>query len=616
MKPKDKESLLKILKAEPSNDGYQVYGGPIAIDFDPSVQITCERITIYCTDVFLNNLNLIGSLKFSSCNVSLSNSVIIRNDSEQDTVLIADDSTNLEAINVSIDAKKVIAAYSNNRSTSKFQKCSFKNCLFGCFADENSSIQFHQSTINCDEDQCNGGFCSLLDHSSFEAVNCDFHRCSNDPISLENYSKLLLNQCQFFEINESFVYSKSFSESQIENCSFFSENTERVLLFFTSSSAKIFDCTFKTPNINSIKGTNDSNIICERCKFEDAFSPSFVVTNHSKGTLSQCQFSNIHANSILSESSSEIDVDQCKFQNGDYPSIVFYDKVNGVIKNCLFSNIKNAGIAVREESTSHISDCSFESCTVGISASSQSKAQINHCFIKETIHYSILSFDLSVLEIENCEFTNSGIAFFHSFTGGLINVKNSKIYHNSSSSSFLSKIIVNGSLILSNIEILSNIQLSHLFEDVNKVNQQNVKLNDKLLQDLDIDNHLQNVLLNKKCLDCKLPADGPYFDCCLHKPLCSKCFNSKKIEECPLCNRKISKLYNQEKIETEDICPVCYENSACSIIIPCGHRFCSQCIDSWHKEDSKECMICHGTELSVKLLPQYYHESNHETYEI
>jgi hypothetical protein len=107
---------------------------------------------------------------------------------------------------------------------------------------------------------------------------------------------------------------------------------------------------------------------------------------------------------------------------------------------------------------------------------------------------------------------------------------------------------------------------------------------------------------NIRCLVCN---EGPRIGFCVpcgHKVVCSSCAPQTKL--CPLCRFQVNRI--TVMADESDLCGVCFDNVADTIILPCGHiGYCHQCMMQWF-ERQKSCPTCREKDATYKtLLPDY-----------
>ena len=74
-----------------------------------------------------------------------------------------------------------------------------------------------------------------------------------------------------------------------------------------------------------------------------------------------------------------------------------------------------------------------------------------------------------------------------------------------------------------------------------------------------------------------------------------ECWNklAEKPKKCDLCDMPIESAVAPISCshDAEDTCGICLSNKNNAIIVPCGHKICSECSESWFCEHL-ECPYC------------------------
>lgn len=161
------------------------------------------------------------------------------------------------------------------------------------------------------------------------------------------------------------------------------------------------------------------------------------------------------------------------------------------------------------------------------------------------------------------------------------------------------------SLLSSKIDYKGKINFENDFKDSMFIDIQSNLINQDHEIEFSKSKTVDNTLTCSACLNCNQPANGPYFFPCFHKPLCLDCFQTLNMKFCNICFLSIEQTLNSNLIESTEVCPVCHENSASKIVLPCCHRFCQQCLDNWHQDHHKRCMVCYQDADIVVNHPHY-----------
>jgi hypothetical protein len=83
-----KDQLFQVTQTGPVSGVYQMKNATCNLLLNPESQIQSERNSFYSSNVTIQNLNLLGSLVFFNCTVTIVNSQIIRTETEKEIILL------------------------------------------------------------------------------------------------------------------------------------------------------------------------------------------------------------------------------------------------------------------------------------------------------------------------------------------------------------------------------------------------------------------------------------------------------------------------------------------------------------------------------------------------
>jgi hypothetical protein len=220
-------------------------------------------MTIYFSNVTFQNLNLLGSLAFDKCNVTIFNSQISPNQNETEQVILADNETTFIAHNLTIDSKEIKSIVVNNHSLSSLTNCSITNFQIATQVKNASKVFFFNCTVQNNIKITNSLFLEALYTSYIQAIDTDFQQCTNDGIQISDVSFLNISHCSFSKFDQSLTYVLTNSKGFIHNCVFHITNDKWNLLSFDQSKCTCSDWHFDSIYRNAVQIENKSQLSLE-----------------------------------------------------------------------------------------------------------------------------------------------------------------------------------------------------------------------------------------------------------------------------------------------------------------------------------------------------------------
>jgi hypothetical protein len=198
----NRDQLLKISQAQPISGGYHVKDTKCNLMFNLQTQIQCERISFYSSTITIQNLNLMGSLAFYNCSVTILNSQITRNEAEKEFVLITDEKTILIASNLKINSSDLNCIQIQNNCTCSFTNCKFSNFLKGMTIQKSSKVFVidceMKNSQNIDDSEC----INIIDNSDVQILNSKFENCKSIAIRCSKSFLNISSSSSFAEIGQ------------------------------------------------------------------------------------------------------------------------------------------------------------------------------------------------------------------------------------------------------------------------------------------------------------------------------------------------------------------------------------------------------------------------------
>jgi hypothetical protein len=463
--------------------------------------------------------------------VSILNSHITRSDNNDLELIIAGQNTFLIISGCKIDSKNFNGILIQNQSTCSISNSEIQNCKLGITVQDNSKGHFNHCKIFHGISKSTSIL--IQNSSSAKIFNCSFSKTTYPSVLAQNKSKLHLSNSKFHEIEGNYIYIKDQSQAKIHQCSIDNVQTKYTPFSFENSQVEIYDCNFSKIFDCSPIYSKNSDLIVGRCNFNEGNDAAIYLYDHSKGNIFSCQI----------------------------------------------KNIIHSGIVVNRNSQANINDILIEKCFQGIYSSFKSTVKASNCQFLQISQASTLCIDGAILEMNGCKYRNSKFPFFNSYTGGWIKIISSSVQQPDNSIP-LFNISMKGKLSLSQVIIEYQGKINFEEDFINSIfNDIRDTLIDRNMCHFSKNQPISNIFRNLTCIKCKNQANGPYFFPCFHKPFCSNCYQCSNIQQCNICQLQIEKTLNSNVLESIETCSICYENPALKVIIPCGHRFCQQCIN-------------------------------------
>lgn len=476
-----------------------------------------------------------------------------------------------------------------------------------------------QNTTMSDSDTGTGGSIVITHGNDIKLQNIFISNISTPGIFVESESTIQISNCSLQNINTSMIYLSDKVDAYIENCILCKSNSNAIY-FTKNSSVEIHNTEIhhvKMPAIFSISSsltctdsfihdtnsaiclTNcyNSNVLKNTFNDIDSSCISTIVKSHNS-FISENTFSNVNGNCVFVSEDSNATIVKNKLFENKYPVFAVLQLCSVQISDNIIKNVQKSGICIRGAKRAVINSNEIDTVgDCGISISDSTNCVLMKNTIKNSHFAAIEAYNETSVNISNNEVVNCGDYGIMVYTGADVTASKNKFVDMSKSFVFLS---TKGKGKFTKNEI---VKCGKLFEgDTTEpfLFSDNVPF-ESVTNDPQYQDEEKIQLLPKfedpyrgKCLNCKTADRSGFLIPCGHRIYCEKCGieAAKNNLKCPLCRFEITNFTSGFSSSTDQVCSICLDKPANSIIIPCGHTgFCENCLNEWFSSKFT-CPVC------------------------
>ncbi|KAK8842263.1 hypothetical protein M9Y10_026497 [Tritrichomonas musculus] len=454
----------------------------------------------------------------------------------------------------------------------------------------------------------------VYQNSIVAAEFLSIHDLAETLIAINGNSSLMISNSNLHHSLANAFFVSDHSCIEISNCEI--SHTSYPSLYVRNSQCIVRSNVFHTTSENAISLHSSYNFCIEMNTITSIDDTGIRISDESSGVIDSNTICNIKGNGIYCNNS-DVQINDNQIFNLTYPSIAITSKSRATLSKNNVHNISYSGICVRGAKNvvieSNFIDDIKES---GISISDTDICIVKSNRITNCLINSVEVYNKSKVHIHKNNILHIGEQAFLVHTLGYMKVENNYIEDVKNE---MAKLMFKGTGDFINNKIskcpkLNEIQSSlsfYFYEngDFGNVTNDPSRINSKNPKPIDLDskrcidhNHVE------LCMKCKQKDRDCYILDCGHKVYCQKCADSalKNKEKCPLCRFPIVKVSTGFGVSSEDLCTICFENKADSIILPCGHiGVCCKCLEKWfsYKQICPICRVepCHSRLLSYDI---------------
>ncbi|KAK8876239.1 hypothetical protein M9Y10_006433 [Tritrichomonas musculus] len=434
----------------------------------------------------------------------------------------------------------------------------------------------------------------ISENSVVLADNLHVHDLADTLVVVKNGSFVTVTDSNFHDSSGNGFYVYDQSSIEISNCKF--SKTVYSSIFATNSQSVVRKCEFKDIKKNGVSIESTEDFLIEKNHFYDIEDTAIRIFSHSTGVVDGNKIHNLDGNGINCNES-KVTIKNNELFDLLYPAIAIISNSTSIISGNIVNNIKYSGIVARGAKDVKIEGSKIKDVKEsGISISDTLKAVILNNEIDNCEVAAIEGYNSSVLSIYDNNISNIRKYAFLVFTSGIMEAKNNKIDHigdkmvklaYKGGGEFYDNQVENceeqcDCQTTSNYFFKGNGQFKGVTNDPTRVQRNIVELGKPF-----VDTSL-------RCLKCNEKQRDHYLLDCGHKVYCKECamMAHQNKENCPLCRFPITGVSGGFGVSKDEMCIICFENKADSIILPCGHMgVCSVCLENWYK-NKKSCPIC------------------------
>lgn len=420
----------------------------------------------------------------------------------------------------------------------------------------------------------------ISDESKGIFKNCHFCNNSNLFVFVDDFSTVIFDHC-IFENNHISCFSASGSKITFIDCKF--KNDKYISIFLKLSFCELYNSEFFGHEGKAIFSKDSSEIYITKSRFINCKKGVATIIDRSVLVLDgQISIENCDNTSLRAVGNSEIKGHDLTIKNINGNAINLEDS-SGCFLNTKISSVFHPTIASLGNNSNPI----FQNCelfdngnTFCVICKNGSRPLYDHCkfFECETNCFSVT--DFSRPHIQNCYFSKIDRFYLNIFGGSYVTYDN--IESDDKSIEIESKI---NSLKSAKCERKSLNDDDFEQEDVCSNEYKWIKvpeifktINLKHLKRMSVFNMIKETENKESLLKCSI----------CHKEMCENdnpsmiipcghliCRNCIGIKRCPLCN---SPVLNIQKLFLENNCAICLDKKPNTIALPCGHVcMCFEC---------------------------------------
>lgn len=443
----------------------------------------------------------------------------------------------------------------------------------------------------------------ITKESDVTADNLTIHDIDETLLVCNSSSVLKLKDSNLYTTKANGIYINK-SNVDIQNCKV--SETDYPAIFISES-----ECVVKNNEITNIAQNGISLNICKsfvvsRNTLKDVKGSAISILDESVGKASRNIITDIGGNGIYIGGNSDVKACKNVITNSQYPGIAVLMKSEASLIKNKITKVTYSGICCR--GAKHVKIIKSELNDIqecGVSVSDTKKCVIKHCTFTNCNVASVESYNNSkvyVIENEISDMKNYG---FTVYTSGYLKAKNNNI-------SKIGKAMVNlqyrgGGVFVDNqlteCDQQRDGQTSAIFLFSGNGNFDSFT-NDKEKETDSVKFIEEKFDFNSTCIKCHKNPRNCFLLDCGHKVYCKSCAEEAKEnnQTCPLCRFPIASVTEGFEANSDDMCVICFEKSADSIVSPCAHMgFCHHCLEHWFKSN-KNCPICRAEPASFKKI--------------
>lgn len=448
----------------------------------------------------------------------------------------------------------------------------------------------------------------------------------NGIIVMDTSTSILLKQLTMHDISEAMIKISNKSQVIIQTSVFFNGSGNALLAddesIFQLTCSRIYNIEKAAIQASKCRVQLESNEI------HDLQSNALLLTNIRQGNIIGNKVTNISASAIcLGEDSfihcanniiqnvsknaffvterSEVTLLNNSIENSEMPGIIIMRKCTARIISNKLLNVGRSAICIRAASQATIMRneiSTVKECGISISDTQECLVKMNRILSCDLAGVEAYDNSLSV-KVESNVIANIkeyGIMVYSGacITGSLNEISNVPVFVRcrwNGGGSFINNVISNCSEQMEgpttgDYFFQNNGEFIAITNNLNRA-KNGIKYEKKYID-----------VTEDICLKCHQRPRSCFFKSCGHRVFCRECGDEalEHGEKCPMCRFNIVGITHGFSCYDSDLCAICFERKADSIVIPCGHTgFCHVCLERWY-EFNKMCPFCRTETTNFK----------------
>jgi parallel beta-helix repeat protein len=525
-------------------------------------KLICKRLVVLASDVTISGIQIEGSIVVrQAANVTISHCSITRADSGSGGAIVLTHA--LDVILDNVDIHDLVYAA-------------------GIFAEAATTFSITDSTISETGDR---PFLNACEDSEVTMQRCNFGHSRTLGI-------VVLSSCTI-DVSDSDLHDSGGH-----------------LISVTQSRFSLRNCQVHDCDVMAVFVNNCPEIMVADNDFKRIKS-SGLSLSESTGSITNNHFEEIDGNGVFISDASNLTISGNVLTGTKYPALaILHGSTVRAIGNEI-SRIERAGICIREAQSAILDGNVISNCQeCGVSVSDTVNCVLTKNRISECLVAGFEVYNESHAEASENEFIDAGKFGFVVFTGGVI-VANANIVRNVSEAFVHFKAFGGGDFTDNEIvdcpSLMSGNTNAQLFLARNGPFESFTTASDRA-EDGVVLRALPPDPTSGKCLHCGVNPRQGFFHPCGHRAFCNSCGRACKgtpDAACPLCRFPITEFTVAIDYGDDNVCTICSERPSDSIVLPCGHTGCSECLHAWRTQ-SNTCPICRTEGVHCRrILPDY-----------
>jgi nitrous oxidase accessory protein NosD len=435
----------------------------------------------------------------------------------------------------------------------------------------------------------------------------------SSAVSISAASKGTILKCRLGESLGAGVDVSTDCSVEIDDCEIY--QTTRSLISVVQGGLVFRNCRLHDCEVTSVLIHECNDFVISKNDVRSIKS-SGISAYASRGEISENHFEKVEGNALFLADDCEVTATKNDVSGTVFPGIAVLKGSKAELTENVITRAERSGICIRGAKSvtltaNHISGCG--ECGVSVSDTESVTFTRNH--ISDCRVSGLEVYNESQASIEGNEFVNTGKYAISVFTGARVSATRNSVRHVLEAFVHFNA-FGGGDLVENSVAECPNLVVGRtntkFFLSANGDFESFTDDADRATETV-LFKSLEPDPLSGLCLGCgKAPRQG-FCDPCGHRAFCNECGRAiaaladgeESDGHCPLCRFPVTAFTEAFELGNGGICPICSEEPADSIVLPCGHVGCGNCMKAWFAR-SGTCPVCRTERVHFrKILPDY-----------